>query len=77
MLINLLSRLNYVIRPMSFLFISGGLSKYLTTLIPLLRISIFCHFGSTSFVLPIRPKDGILEVSEYVYKRRGVGSQKN
>ena len=27
-----------------------------TTLIPLLRISIFCHFGSTSFVLPIRPK---------------------
>ena len=30
------------------------------TLIPLLRISIFCHFGSTSFVLPIRPKDGIL-----------------
>ena len=32
----------------------------LLTLIPLLRISIFCHFGSTSFVLPIRPKDGIL-----------------
>ena len=30
------------------------------TLIPLLRISIFCHFGSTSFVLPIQPKDGIL-----------------
>ena len=30
------------------------------TLIPLLRISIFCHFGSTSFVVPIRPKDGIL-----------------
>ena len=30
------------------------------TLIPLLRISIFCHFGSTCFVLPIRPKDGIL-----------------
>ena len=28
------------------------------TLIPLLRISIFCHFGSASFVLPIRPKDG-------------------
>ena len=38
-------------------------SKFLvliSTLIPLLRISIFCHFGSTSFVLPIRPKDGIL-----------------
>ena len=34
--------------------------KFLSTLIPLLRISIFCHFGSTSFVLPIRPKDGIL-----------------
>ena len=30
------------------------------TLIPLLRISIFCHFGSTSFVLPIRPKNSIL-----------------
>ena len=31
-----------------------------STLILLLRISIFCHFGSNSFVLPIRPKDGIL-----------------
>ena len=29
-------------------------------LITLLRKPIFCHFGSTSFVLPIRPKYGIL-----------------
>jgi hypothetical protein len=27
------------------------------TLLSLLRISIFCHFGSSSFVLPIRPKN--------------------
>ena len=32
----------------------------LPTLLSLLRIPIFCHFGSTSFVLPIRPKDSIL-----------------
>ena len=31
-----------------------------TTLIPLLRISIFCRIGSTELILPIRPKDGIL-----------------
>ena len=31
-----------------------------TTLLSLLRIPIFCHFGSTSFVMPIRPKYGIL-----------------
>ena len=30
------------------------------TLITLLRILCLCHFGSTSFVLPIRPKYGIL-----------------
>ena len=30
------------------------------TLLSLLRIPIFCHFGSTSFVLPIRPKNSIL-----------------
>ena len=30
------------------------------TLLSLLRISIFCHFGSTSFVLPIQPKNSIL-----------------
>ena len=39
---------------------SSGTYFKLLTLIPLLRISIFCHFGRTSFVLPIRPKDGIL-----------------
>ena len=31
-----------------------------TTLITLLRIPYLCHFGSSSFVLPIRPKYGIL-----------------
>ena len=31
-----------------------------TTLITLLRIPYLCHFGSTSFVLPIWPKYGIL-----------------
>ena len=29
-----------------------------TTLITLLRVPYLCHFGSTSFVLPIWPKNG-------------------
>ena len=41
-----------------------------STLLSLLRISIFCHFGSTSFVLPIRPKNSILNrVIRVVCKR--------
>ena len=32
----------------------------LYTLITLLRVQYLCHFGSTSFVLPIRPKYGTL-----------------
>ena len=40
-------------------FQTKGKWKKHTTLISLLRISIFCHFGSTSFVLPIRPEYGI------------------
>ena len=34
--------------------------NYLIALITLLRVPYVCHFGSTSFVLPIRPKYGIL-----------------
>ena len=37
------------------------------TLLSLLRIPIFCHFGSTSFVLPIRPKDSILNRDRRVF----------
>ena len=37
-----------------------GVAVFLPTLLSLLRIPIFCHFGSTSFVLPIRPKNSIL-----------------
>ena len=33
---------------------------FIGTLITLLRIPYLCHFGSTSFVLPIRPNYGIL-----------------
>ena len=32
----------------------------LLTLITLQRVPYLCHFGSTSFVLPIRPKNSIL-----------------
>ena len=31
------------------------------TLITLLRIPYLCHFGSSSFVLPIQPKYGTLQ----------------
>ena len=45
----------------SFFQIMQMLTHNITnTLLSLLRIPIFCHFGSTSFVLPIRPKDSII-----------------
>ena len=47
---------------------SKSVGAHSTTLITLLRIPYLCHFGSTSFVLPIQPKYSILliELSEYV-----------
>ena len=41
------------------MFPEKNISKIIT-LITLLRVPYLCHFGSTSFVLPIRPKYGTL-----------------
>ena len=48
---------------------------YGTTLITLLRIPYLCHFGSTSFVLPIRPKNRVMRVRVYFIKPQGSANQ--
>ena len=41
-------------------YVNKEMVGWVGNLLSLLRISIFYHFGSTSFVLPIRPKNSIL-----------------